>query len=80
MRTWTVDDVMTKAVVSVEETATYRAVVDLLVDRRFSKALASSTWSTRFASTTTTGPFSPPVSPTASPESRAFFTAEPAEE
>ena len=36
MRTWTVDDVMTKAVVSVEETAAYRSVVDLLVDRRFS--------------------------------------------
>lgn len=36
MRDWTVDDVMTKAVVSVEETATFRTVVDLLVDRRFS--------------------------------------------
>jgi CBS domain-containing protein len=36
MRTWTVDDVMTKAVVSVQEIATYRSVVDLLVDRRFS--------------------------------------------
>jgi CBS domain-containing protein len=31
-----VDDVMTKAVVSVQEIATYRSVVDLLVDRRFS--------------------------------------------
>jgi len=36
MRDWTVDDVMTKAVVSVEETATYRFVVDLLVGHRFS--------------------------------------------
>jgi len=36
MRTWTVDDVMTKAVVSVEETATYRSVVDELIGRRFS--------------------------------------------
>lgn len=36
MKTWTVDDVMTTAVVSVASTATYRAVVDLLISRRFS--------------------------------------------
>jgi len=36
MRIWTVDDVMTHAVVSVTETATYRSVVDLLIGRRFS--------------------------------------------
>jgi CBS domain-containing protein len=36
MRTWTVDDVMTRAVVSVDRTASYRDVVDLLVERRFS--------------------------------------------
>ncbi|GAA2631546.1 CBS domain-containing protein [Paractinoplanes durhamensis] len=36
MRTWKVDDVMTKAVVSVKETASYRSVVDLLTINRFS--------------------------------------------
>ncbi|BCY10143.1 CBS domain-containing protein [Actinoplanes sp. L3-i22] len=36
MRTWTVGDVMTKAVVSVAETATYRDVVDLIIERRCS--------------------------------------------
>ncbi|KUL21600.1 CBS domain-containing protein [Actinoplanes awajinensis] len=36
MRTWTVGDVMTKAVVSVSEQTSYRDVVDLLVERRFS--------------------------------------------
>ena len=36
MKTWTVDDVMTKAVVSVKHTASYRSLVDLLVSRRFS--------------------------------------------
>ncbi|MEU7909216.1 CBS domain-containing protein [Actinoplanes sp. NPDC049118] len=36
MRTWKVDDVMTQAVVSVPETASYRSLVDLLVSRRFS--------------------------------------------
>ncbi|WP_041832296.1 CBS domain-containing protein [Actinoplanes sp. N902-109] len=36
MRTWTVDDVMTKAVVSVPQTASYREVVDLLIERHFS--------------------------------------------
>jgi CBS-domain-containing membrane protein len=36
MRTWKVDDVMTEAVVSVQETASYRSLVDLLVSRRFS--------------------------------------------
>ena len=36
MKNWTVDDVMTKAVVSVDETASYRSVVDLLVERRIS--------------------------------------------
>jgi len=36
MRTWTVDDVMTTAVVSVPRDASYRTVVDLLVGHRFS--------------------------------------------
>ena len=36
MTTWTVDNVMTKAVVSVAHTATYRSLVDLLVGHRFS--------------------------------------------
>jgi CBS domain-containing protein len=36
MRNWTVDDVMTKAVVTVDEAASYRSVVDLLIERRFS--------------------------------------------
>jgi len=36
MRDWTVDDVMTKAVVSVDETASYRSVVDELIGHRFS--------------------------------------------
>ena len=36
MRTWTVDDVMTRAVVSVDQGASYRAVVDLLIENRFS--------------------------------------------
>jgi CBS-domain-containing membrane protein len=36
MKTWTVDDVMTEAVVSVEENASYRSLVDLLIGRRFS--------------------------------------------
>lgn len=36
MRKWTVDDVMTPAVVSVRETTPYREVVDLLVGNRFS--------------------------------------------
>ncbi|WP_244235894.1 CBS domain-containing protein [Micromonospora inaquosa] len=36
MSAWRVDDVMTKAVVSVQPTATYREVVDLLIGRRFS--------------------------------------------
>ncbi|MCA2219192.1 CBS domain-containing protein [Jidongwangia harbinensis] len=36
MKKWCVDDVMTTAVVSVPETAPYRAVVDLLVANRFS--------------------------------------------
>ncbi|GAA0583450.1 CBS domain-containing protein [Paractinoplanes ferrugineus] len=36
MRNWTVDDVMTVAVVSVEQAASYRSVVDTLVERRFS--------------------------------------------
>jgi CBS domain-containing protein len=36
MRKWTVDDVMTKAVVTVSPNAPYRAVVDLLVSHRFS--------------------------------------------
>ncbi|WP_305785603.1 CBS domain-containing protein [Symbioplanes lichenis] len=36
MRTWSVDDVMTKAVVAVPGAATYRELVDLLVGRRFS--------------------------------------------
>ncbi|MFC7530097.1 CBS domain-containing protein [Actinoplanes sp. GCM10030250] len=36
MKTWTVDDVMTKAVVSVAATASYRELVDLLTARHFS--------------------------------------------
>ena len=36
MRTWTVDDVMTREVVAVPETASYRDVVDLLIGHRFS--------------------------------------------
>jgi len=36
MKTWTVDDVMTEAVVSVQQSASYRSLVDLLVGRRFS--------------------------------------------
>ncbi|RSM68031.1 hypothetical protein DMB66_13995 [Actinoplanes sp. ATCC 53533] len=36
MKNWTVDDVMTEAVVSVDGTASYRSVVDLLVERRIS--------------------------------------------
>jgi len=36
MKTWKVDDVMTKAVVSVEQNASYRTLVDLLVGRRVS--------------------------------------------
>jgi len=35
-KNWTVDDVMTKAVVSVSESAGYRSLVDLLIGRRFS--------------------------------------------
>jgi CBS-domain-containing membrane protein len=36
MKTWKVEDVMTKAVVSVRQDASYRSVVDLLVGHRFS--------------------------------------------
>jgi len=36
MKNWTVDDVMTTAVVSVDQAASYRSVVDLLVGRRVS--------------------------------------------
>jgi CBS domain-containing protein len=36
VKTWTVEDVMTKAVVSVDEAASYRDVVDLLIERRCS--------------------------------------------
>lgn len=36
MKNWTVDDVMTKAVVSVDQAATYRSVVDTLIERRVS--------------------------------------------
>lgn len=36
MKNWNVDDVMTQAVVSVDESASYRAVVDLLIENRFS--------------------------------------------
>ncbi|TDO41883.1 CBS domain-containing protein [Paractinoplanes brasiliensis] len=36
MRTWTVDDVMTRAVVSAEPATTYRELVDLLAERRIS--------------------------------------------
>jgi len=36
MKNWIVDDVMTEAVVSVEQSASYRSVIDLLVAHRFS--------------------------------------------
>lgn len=36
MKTWTVNEVMTEAVVSVDEAASYRSVVDLLIGRRIS--------------------------------------------
>jgi len=36
MKTWRVEDVMTKAVVTVSRTASYRELVDLLVEHRFS--------------------------------------------
>jgi CBS domain-containing protein len=36
MKNWTVNEVMTEAVVSVDETASYRDVVDLLIGRRVS--------------------------------------------
>lgn len=36
MKNWTVDDVMTQAVVSVDRAASYRDVVDLLIEHRFS--------------------------------------------
>jgi CBS domain-containing protein len=36
MKNWTVDDVMTTAVVSVDQAASYRSVVDLLIGRRVS--------------------------------------------
>jgi CBS domain-containing protein len=36
MKNWTVDDVMTTAVLSVDQAASYRDVVDLLVEHRFS--------------------------------------------
>ncbi|MEU8087915.1 CBS domain-containing protein [Micromonospora sp. NPDC049101] len=36
MKAWKVDDVMTEAVVSVQQTASYRSLVDLLVGCRFS--------------------------------------------
>jgi CBS-domain-containing membrane protein len=36
MKIWTVNDVMTRAVVSVDRDASYRNMVDLLVDRRIS--------------------------------------------
>jgi CBS domain-containing protein len=36
MKSWTVDDVMTKTVVSVGRTASYRTVVDTLIEHRFS--------------------------------------------
>jgi CBS domain-containing protein len=36
MKNWTVDDVMTAAVVSVDQAASYRSVVDTLIQRRFS--------------------------------------------
>jgi CBS-domain-containing membrane protein len=36
MKHWTVDDVMTKAVVSVDQTTSYRSVVDTLIERRIS--------------------------------------------
>jgi CBS domain-containing protein len=36
MKNWTVNDVMTTAVVSVDQTTSYRSVVDLLIENRFS--------------------------------------------
>ena len=36
MKSWLVEDVMTKAVVAVAQTASYRELVDLLVEHRFS--------------------------------------------
>ena len=36
MKNWNVDDVMTEAVVSVDESASYRSLVDLLIENRFS--------------------------------------------
>ena len=36
MKNWTVDDVMTSAVVSVDQGASYRSVVDTLVEHRIS--------------------------------------------
>lgn len=36
MKTWTVNDVMTEAVVSVRQTVSYRSLVDLLISHRFS--------------------------------------------
>jgi CBS domain-containing protein len=36
MKTWTVNEVMTQAVASVDEAASYRDLVDLLIDRRIS--------------------------------------------
>lgn len=36
MKTWTVDDVMTRTVVSVDQASSYREVVDLLMANRFS--------------------------------------------
>jgi CBS-domain-containing membrane protein len=36
MENWTVDDVMTTAVVSVDQTATYRSMVDMLIGNRVS--------------------------------------------
>lgn len=39
MKTWTVDDVMTRSVVSVDAGASYRDVVDLLIGNRFISAV-----------------------------------------
>jgi len=36
MKTWTVDDVMTRAVVSVDQGSSYRDIVELLIENRFS--------------------------------------------
>ncbi|GIF23372.1 CBS-domain-containing membrane protein [Actinoplanes tereljensis] len=36
MKSWTVNDVMTEAVVSVDQAASYRSMVDMLVEHRFS--------------------------------------------